>query len=426
MTENHQPEIRDLRGLWDEFAVLIVAAILEIGLEIFLKPFPYPFLALLTVLCIGILWLRSRRRLRDSELYRVRWRWAISFTIGLILGATVVWRGPAIVEAIRTVLSAPAPIAQHPCPSLPETLPALAPITMSNVSDMQELDRMNVSSVVAVTLSSNGQWLAVATRQGVCWYEWKTMRGNFQLFQTSVTSARFSLDGRLLALGNIEGTVGIWDMQPEGIQVRWRLPAHEAPVTSLAFSPDSQWLASAGDDRTVRLWEIIRAEQQHVMRGHDTPVNDLAFSLDGRLALGSRSGTVALFDTRTFTITNSMTGHGASVTTLAFGPRGEQLASGSEDKTIRLWDTVDGFEVRRFGGHTGWVLSVAFSPDGRLLVSGGEDSTIRLWELDTGAQLRTLEGHTAGVYSVAFSPDGNLLISGSGDGTVRLWGVPAE
>ena len=422
MTGNDQPRNRGLRGWRDEFVILVVGSILGAILENLLSPLPRSFLIALAILSI-IVWLVIKlwRRLGDTPLYQIR-LWGVSLTIGLAIGAM-------ILSSVVNLLPFPPPVPptptpQPPCPSLPETLPVLAPITVGNVSDLRELGRMSVSGVVAVTLSGDGQWLAIATRQGVCWYEWKTMRGNFQLFQTPVTAATFSLDGRLLAVGNVDGTMGVWDVLPEGIQVRWRLPVHTAPVTSLAFSPDNHWLASASNDRTIRLREVLRLETFHVWEEHVSSVNDLAFSLDRRLAFGNREGTVRLYDTQSFTVTNSMT-HGASVTTLAFDAHGELLASGSKDKTIRLWD-ADGHEVRRLGGHTGWVLSVAFSPDGRLLVSGSEDCTIRLWEVDTGAQLRTLDGHTAGVDDVTFSPDGSLLISGSGDGTVRLWGVPAE
>lgn len=264
MTENDQPRSRSLQDYRDELAILIVGSIFGAALEILLQPLPRPFLIALVILSI-VAWLliKSWRRLKDSPFYQSR-LWGVSFTAGLIIGAMLL--SPIVRSVLPpSITIMPTPTLQPPCPSLPKALPTLAPITMGNISALRELGRMNVSSVVAVTLSSDGQWLAIATRQGVCWYEWKTMRGNFQLFQTSVTAATFSLDGRLLAVGNIDGTVGVWDVQPEGIQVRWRLPTHTAPVTSLAFSPDSRWLASAGDDRTVRLWEALCAAQQYVL-----------------------------------------------------------------------------------------------------------------------------------------------------------------
>lgn len=427
MIGNHWPKGPDLRELLDEFVVLIVGSCLGAVFQALLQPFPRSILIALAVLAV-LVWLLTKLwgYLRETPFYEKR-LWGISFAVGLMIGVMVVPRiGSAVAELVfPTPTVTPTPTSQPPCPSPPGTWPALAPITTGNVSDLRELSRVNVSGVLAVTVSGDGQWLAVVTRQGVCLYDRKTMQGNFRLFQTPVSAATFSLDGRLLAVGNVDGTVGVWDMRSEGIQVLWTLPAHEARVTSMAFSPNSQWLASASDKHEIRLWEARRPQQQSVLGEHAAPVEGLVFSLDGRLASCSRDGEVRIWEVQSQTVLKSITGHRAPVITLAFSPRGEQLASGSEDKTIRLWD-MNGVEVRRLGGHLGWVLSVAFSPDGRLLASGSEDHTIRLWEVDTGALLRTLDEHTAGVYGVAFSPDGNLLISGSGDGTVRLWGVQAK
>src|SRR5688500_17873531 len=57
-----------------------------------------------------------------------------------------------------------------------------------------------------------------------------------------VTSLSFSPDGKVLACGNFDGTVGLWDaMKNKGI-IAWT--GHAGPVHSLCFSPDGKTLAS--------------------------------------------------------------------------------------------------------------------------------------------------------------------------------------
>jgi WD40 repeat protein len=89
--------------------------------------------------------------------------------------------------------------------------------------------------------------------------------------------------------------------------------------------------------------------------------------------------------------------------------------------TVRLWDLAAVTAWQSLEGHSAWVTAVAFSPDGKLLASASNDCTVKLWDPATGVALQTFKGHSGGVKAVAFSRDGKLLASASFDLTVRLW-----
>jgi len=227
-------------------------------------------------------------------------------------------------------------------------------------------------------------------------------------FAPEASSAAFSPDGAILALGSLDGAVRLVRVS-DGVLLR-TLQGHTASVNAVAFSPDGTRLASGSSDNTVRLWRVSDGASLRTLQGHTDSVSSVAFSPDGTtLASGSWDNTVRLWRVSDGASLRTLQGHTSWVLTVAFSPDGTRLASGSWDNTVRLWRVSDGASLRTLQGHTSWVLTVAFSPDGTTLASGSWDNTVRLWRVSDGTHLRTLQGHTYGVEAVAFSPDGSRL-----------------
>lgn len=281
------------------------------------------------------------------------------------------------------------------------------------------------------------------------------------------------------------------------------------------FLPDGKTLASTSDRRGIVLWDVeskqvrktllkdkritsftvltcgniigayIRSNEHYGCvwdAGEpDEPIAEfteqaqltwkIAFSPTGdRLAVGSREGTIYLWDFKNKEKLKPFIGHTDFIWSVCFSPDGKRLVSGSSDNTNRLWDVASGKEIAIFPlSEPKALMNIKFSPDGKLIAGGTfgelgiwcaetlttlfaipqsqteepyalafspcggylasgtwwqegmEKMAINLWNVASGENITTLWGHPTDIQSIAFSPDGMLLASGSFDGTILLW-----
>jgi cytochrome c len=193
-----------------------------------------------------------------------------------------------------------------------------------------------------------------------------------------------------------------------------QLRGHGGPVRALAISADGQTAVSGSFDSSVIRWSLPRNAADQVLRFHQSAVNAVALTPDGRTVTGGEDGKIAIWQTGSPTPQRVLEGHVAPVVSLAVSPDGTTLASASWDRTIRLWSLTGG-EQRVLEDHQQNVNGVAFTPDGKALVSAAYDLTLRIWPLDGGAP--TIITLPTPLNSVAVSRDGEI-VAGGADGRV--------
>ncbi|WP_341732678.1 NACHT domain-containing protein [Microcoleus sp. EPA2] len=281
------------------------------------------------------------------------------------------------------------------------------------------------ASVRSVTFSPDGKLLATGDSDGVVRL-WEASSGREILtckgHTNVVESVAFSPDGEILASGSYENTIKLWDVKTgECLKV---LQGHTGSVMSVTFYPDGNILASGSFDCTIRLWNIHTGECCKILQGHTKVVFSVAFHPAGEmLASGSGDKTVRLWNIGTGECLKTLQGHTKSVFSVAFNSGGEILASGSSDKTVKLWNVSSGECLKTLEGHFDQIRSIAFSPSGEILASGSHDRTAKLWDINSGECLNTLQGHNDRIGSIAFHPGGEILVSGSYDKTLKLWDI---
>jgi RNA polymerase sigma factor (sigma-70 family) len=236
--------------------------------------------------------------------------------------------------------------------------------------------------------------------------------------------ASLSPDGRLLAAGDADGRLDLWETTTGKLHHHLKLSG--ASIQTVAFRPDSKELAVARGDGHVVIWDIasgreIRSLEAEVKRkpGDDIRFEALVYSPNGRGLLSSAyEGSMRLWDAATGKQLWSQPGNGKA----AFSPDGKQLLTGGWDRKLRFRDAATGTEKRTAVEVEDIIDSIAFSPDSQIVVTSHHDGTIRFRHPATGEERKKLTGHKSVVWEISFSPDGMWLFS-AGNDSVRVWEV---
>ena len=202
-----------------------------------------------------------------------------------------------------------------------------------------------------------------------------------------------------LYLDKLPGLIG-----PQG-SLLGTMIGHTDAVNSIAVSGDGQMAATASRDQTLRIWDLRTLSCINVLTGHTDEVNAVAFvTTQAGPILVSGAGKPILFKAAIHfqsTLTH----------TDRHSPR---------DTTIKLWDPYSGKLIHTFDGHRGAVRCFAFYD--HFLFSGSDDQTIRIWDLEQLAGLGIL-GESKSHITKLDIMDAYAGLLASSETTFELWNL---
>jgi WD40 repeat protein/DNA-binding SARP family transcriptional activator len=346
--------------------------------------------------------------------------------------------------------------------------------------------------VVAATFAPDGRTAITAGEDNQV-IVWDVRRGStadtFQGHAGQTTSLAISRDGRTLYTGGLDGKVLTWDLTGRRrIDRRFRvgpepssLPASPF-ISNATLSDDGRVLAAGRDDGTVGLIDVRTLRTISTFRAVPRgPVRGMGYIRHtGLLVVGGDRGYLGIFDPDTGRPTQQLHGQRAFVDSSmaqggglgselppSFSADGRLMATAGYGDDVLLWrlqaghavgaprryspplgtndislspdgrsmavttyagiELVDVATLRREPAPPGWTTGLThaqYTPDGRYVLSSSANGWTRMWSTKTWQPVgRALGGHTGDVVADSASPDGRMIATGSGDGTIRLYDV---
>ncbi len=257
-----------------------------------------------------------------------------------------------------------------------------------------------------------------------------------------ITAISFSRDGALLAAGNTDGWVRVWDVErvfedsgpgpdfreaDDPGQMLWSTETTGWHVRDLTFSPRGEHLAVAGPgDTEAWILDVASGEIAVRLEAPFTTLTAKFLSSGEHVVTTSYDGTIRLYDAGDGSLVRTQPSEG-SIQTTAVSAVDDLIAIGGSGGDLELWRVSrTGFRlIERLYGHTDFIGDMEFGPDGTKLVTTthweGTERT-RVWDISrrSGGEWGVIDP-TSGA-AIVFSPDGsNLATSWDSDQHVALF-----
>ncbi|XP_076836271.1 WD repeat-containing protein 55 [Brachyhypopomus gauderio] len=194
-------------------------------------------------------------------------------------------------------------------------------------------------------------------------------------------NALLLVDENILATGDDEGTLNVWDMRKGTAFMS--LKHHEDYISDMAIDQAKRTLLTSSGDGTLGVFNIKRRRFELLSEIQSGDLTSVSIMKRGRkVVCGSSDGTVYIFNWNGFGATSDRFALRAESVDCIVPITDSLLCTASTDGVIRVISILPNRVVGSVGQHAGEPIEeIAQSRDGHFLASSAHDQLIKFWDI---------------------------------------------
>lgn len=246
---------------------------------------------------------------------------------------------------------------------------------------------------------------------------------NISTFEKNAYGATFRKDGRLLVVGEENGSVRLFESSSKNPLRIFK--KHTAAVHRVSFTADNTHIVSFSDDRTIKLWDIpsekvIQSYEEHkdyIRAGCASPISPNIF------VSGGYDKMIKVFDIRVGGLNEKSVifevNHGHAVDALMWLPTGGIFLSGG-GTSVKVWDALSsGKQIAQISEHHKTITCLRMASNGRRFMSSGLDRHVKVYDIANYQPVHSFDFPNA-VLSLGVCPNDEALVAGMVDGLISI------
>jgi WD40 repeat protein len=238
---------------------------------------------------------------------------------------------------------------------------------------------------------------------------------------------QISHDGTCIAGAGASWRLTFWDSSDFQERGHSSFEHFDGYLNAVAFTPDDQFLLVGTSNGKILVFEV--KSTKHIATSNsviDGAIMSLIISLDGSVAIGTKTGEVVIVELAALMRQRSRKGHRGPIIAWKVHQELGKLITASGDGTAMIWNLGNLSEPLVLERHKASLNCLDLAEDRDLVAIGDDDGKVITWKVSDGSFVAERQASSQfGVRTVAIAPNRMWLAAG-GNRYVWIWALDGK